>query len=162
MFYTKTNIKVDLDRLKKDYLLNKDSWTIVRNRFCLNNHTGVDDYVTNAGQKLIYTEYKYMNSEFKNTVWEETLKLLPVKISRARIMIMSPMSLLPIHRDVEPRWHLALFTDPSCVFYDFESSSGIHIPEDGYFYRIDTRRLHTTFNTTTNFDRVHLVINEYV
>ena len=162
MIYEKTNIKVDLESLKQDFLINQNIWNRTKNRICLNNHDGIDDYKENAGQRFIYTEYKYMNTAFKNTIWEETLNLIPNKIARARVMIMKYESVLNIHRDIECRWHLALFTDPACVFYDYESNTTFHIPADGYFYRIDTRRLHTTFNATSNFDRVHLVVNEYV
>jgi hypothetical protein len=158
----KINIKVDIKNLLKDFNENKDKWPIHKNRICLNNHNNVDDYVKNAGQRLIYTEFKYMNSIFKNTIWEETLKLLPIKISRARIMIMKPESLLVIHRDLEPRYHLALITDPACMFVDYDNKKTFHIPSDGYFYKVDTRQLHTFINPTHDVYRVHLVVNEHV
>lgn len=162
MIYEKTNVVANLKALQDDFLEKSNVWPKHKNRICLNNHDNVDDYVLNAGQRFIYTEFNYMNSIFLNTIWEETIKLLPCKISRARIMIMKPESVLSIHRDIEPRWHLALFTDPACLFYDHDSQTAFHIPADGYFYRIDTTRVHTAFNATANFYRIHLVINEYV
>jgi hypothetical protein len=162
MLVENTNIKVDLDSLRKDYLKNIDTWPKNKNRICLNNHDGVDDYVKNSGQRLIYTEFKYMNSLFKNTIWEDTLKLIPGKIGRARLMIMPHEKLLTMHRDIEARYHIALFTDPGCIAYDFESNTGFSIPSDGYIYRLDGRRLHTVFNSSNNFTRVHLVVCEYV
>lgn len=162
MTIEKTNIKVDIEQLRKDYLANKNIWPVHRNRICLNNHDNIDDYVKNASQRFIYTEYKYMNSIFKNTIWEDTLKMIPSKIARARIMLSQPETVLTLHRDIEPRWHLALFTDPACLYYDFQSNTAFHIPSDGHFYRIDTRVPHTIFNSTNAFTRVHLVVNEYV
>lgn len=162
MLVEKTNIKVDLDRLLTDYQQNHMLWQSHKNRICLNNHDGIDDYVKNAGQRMIYTEFKYMNTMFKNTIWEETLKLIPGKIGRARIMSMGPEKLLTMHRDIEARWHVALYTDPSCVAYELESNTSYHIPADGYLYRLNARKLHTVFNSSNNFTRVHLVVCEYV
>ena len=162
MLVTKTNIQVDLKGLQEDYIKNIDSWPKHKNRISINNHDGIDEYVKNNGQRLIYTEFNYMNTIFKDTIWEETLRLFPGKIGRARIMIMDHEKLLTKHRDLEARWHVALFTDPSCVIYDFESGMGKHIPADGYIYKLDGRRLHTAFNSSNNFQRVHLVVCEYV
>lgn len=162
MILQKTNIQVDLAGLRKSYLENINNWPIHKNRIAINNHDGVDEYVKNNGQRMIYTEFKYTNTAFKNTVWEETLNLIPGKLGRARIMLMPYEKMLPTHRDIEARWHVALFTDPACVFYDNETCTGHHIPSDGYLYRLDARRLHTVFNGTTNVQRVHLVVCEYV
>lgn len=162
MFIEKTNIQVNLAALQQSYLEHSHTWPIHKNRISLNNHDNKDEYIKNNGQRLIYTEFKYMNSIFKNTIWEETLKLFPGKIGRARIMILPHEKLLTIHRDIEARYHVALFTDPSCVTYDFETKIGFHIPADGYIYKLDGRRLHTVFNSSNNFNRVHLVVCEYV
>lgn len=162
MFLEKTDFKVDLEGLRADYLKNLELWPMHKNRIALNNHDGVDEYVKNNGQRLIYTEFKHMNSIFKNTIWEDTLKLFPGKIGRARLMILPHEKLLTVHRDYEVRWHIALFTDPSCVTYDFEDKVGYNIPDDGYIYRLDGRKLHTVFNCSNNFNRVHLVVCEYV
>ena len=162
MLLDKTNITVEIETLRKDYIDKHSSWEIYKNRICLNNHANIDDPVADAGQRMIYTEYKFMNNAFKDSIWEKTLKLLPGKIGRARIMLMGPEKLLSMHRDIENRWHLALFTDPACIFYDHEDNKAFHIPADGFFYKVNTRRLHTVFNSTNNFTRIHLVVCEYV
>lgn len=162
MLIEKTNIQANLSALREDYLKNHHAWPSHMNRVCINNHDGVDDYVKNSRQRLIYTEFKHTNSIFKNTIWEETLKIFPGKIGRARIMTLKNETLLTIHRDFSVRWHIALFTDPSCVTYDFEDKRGFFVPDDGYVYRLDGRRLHTVFNSSNNFQRVHLVVEEYV
>lgn len=157
----KTNVQVNIEELKKDFLKHFDQWPVVENRVCLNNYIDRDDYSKNASIRLIYAEHLYMNSIFKNTIWEETLMKLPGKIGRARIMIMNPGKGLDQHRDLEMRWHLALFTDPGCIAYDVESDTQYHIPADGYFYKLDARKLHRVYNES-NIRRVHLVVSEYV
>jgi hypothetical protein len=158
----KTDITVDIQALRDDYLQNYQSWPICENRICLNNYSDNDDYSKNASIRLIYTEYTHINSLFKNTIWEETLNLLPGKIGRARIMLMGPNCCLEQHRDLEVRWQLALFTDPACIAVDVNANTEYHIPSDGYFYRLDARKLHAVYNNTNHLMRVHLVVAEYV
>jgi len=162
MFLEKTNIQVNLKALREDYQKNINNWPVYKNRIALNNHDGIDEYEKNNGQRLIYTEFKHTNSIFKNTIWEETLKLIPGKIGRARLMILPSEKLLTLHRDIEARWHIALYTDPSCVTYDYENKQGHYIPADGFIYKLDGRQMHTVFNCSNNFNRVHLVVCEYV
>lgn len=162
MLVEKTDIQVDLEALRQDYLTNHSKWPINGNRVSINNHNGVDEYVRNNGQRLIYTEFKHTNSIFKNTIWERALTLFPGKIGRARIMSLKNETLLTLHRDLSARWHVALFTDPSCIVYDFADNRGYHIPDDGYIYKLDGRRMHTVFNSSNNFTRIHLVVEEYV
>ena len=159
---TKTDIKVDLTSLIEDYEKNISKWPVYENRVCLNNLHNVDDYEKNSSLQLVYAEFPYMNSIFKNTIWEETLKRLPGKIGRARLMIMNPQGSLFRHRDLQARWQLALITDPNCTIYDFEEGTSYHIPADSYFYRLDARKPHAAFNKTDQLVRVSLVVEEYV
>jgi hypothetical protein len=158
----KTDIKVDIEALRYDFQKNISKWPVVQNRICLNNYKDEDDYEKNASIRLIYTEHPYMNSIFKNTIWEKTLNLIPGKIGRARLMIMEPGKSLRDHRDLEIRWHLALFTDKTCVMYDVEESLIHHVPSDGYFYKLDARKMHSVQNFSHDLTRVHLVVAEYV
>lgn len=161
-FFSRTDIQVDIQKITKDYLENKDSWPWSNNKVAINNHTGDDYDATDNRYKLVYTEYKYTNLIFKNTIWEETIKKLPIKMGRARLQIMKPDSLLTLHRDFEQRYHLAIITDPGCLFLDAEENKTYHVPADGYFYKIDTTKLHTAFNASNNCNRLHLVVSEYV
>lgn len=158
----KTNIQVDIQALIADYYKNINHWPVHENRICLNNHSGIDDYDKNASSRLIYTEYRYTNTIFKNSIWEETLKLIPSKLGRARIMLMNPQTSLSRHRDLETRWQLALITDPRCTVHDFDEDKSYHIPSDGYFYKLDARKPHAAYNNTDDLVRVNLVVAEYV
>lgn len=159
---TKTDLQVDLQALIEDYYKNFNSWPVSENRVCLNNMDNADDYEKNASLRLVYAEFPYMNSIFKNTIWEDTLRLLPGKIGRARLMIMNPKGSLFKHRDLQARWQLALFTDPNCTIYDFNNDKSYHIPADGYFYKLDARSPHAAYNKTDALIRVSLVVEEYV
>jgi len=161
-FFSRTDIKVDIVKLTKNYLENKDKWEWANNKVAINNHNGSDFDPTDTRYKLIYSEYKYINKVFQDTIWEEIINRLPIKKGRARLQIMKPDSLLTLHRDFEKRYHLAIITDPACLFLDAEENQTYHVPADGYFYKIDTTKLHTAFNASNNCDRLHLVVSEYV
>ena len=160
-FFSRTDIKVDLNRITNDYLDNKDTWPWSHNKVAINNHTGSPDE-TDTKYKLVYTEYKFINPIFKNSIWEETINQLPIKKGRARLQIMKPFSILTAHRDFEQRYHLAIKTDPACLFVDVNENKTYHIPADGYFCKVNTMKLHTVFNASNNCDRLHLVVSEYV
>lgn len=163
-FVEKTNIKVDLETLRNDFLKNikHEKWKIINNRICINTIDGNDNSNFDSSHSLVYAPYEYMIPEFKGTIWEETLNLLPGKKCRARIMIMDSFKTLDLHRDFDRRWHIALFTDPACLMIDFDENKTYHIPSDGYVYDIDTTKLHIALNATNNITRVHLVVSQYV
>lgn len=161
-FLIKTDIKVDVDILREDFLKNFKNWKNINNRICINSYSEKDSREDDAGQRLTYAPYEYIYPEFKNTIWEEVINKLPGKKSRARIMIMSPFKILDLHRDFEKRWHIPIITDPGCMMLDYEANKTYHLPADGYVYDVDTTKLHTAFNITTNVNRVHLVVSQYV
>lgn len=158
MFFKKTDIKVDLKSLLDSYTSNYYSET--SRRISINSRTDSYDPADLCAQ-LVYAEYPIILPEFKDTIWEETLNLLPGKKSRARIHTIAPFSLLESHRDFEKRYHVALITDPACKFVDMENDMLYHIPADGYVYEIDTRMMHTFINASNNCYRTHLVVCQY-
>lgn len=161
-FLIKTEIEVNMKGLKEDFIKNFDKWTVINNRICINSYSDGDHRKEDASQLLTYAPYEYIYPEFRNTIWEEVINQLPGKKSRARIMIMPPFKILDLHRDFEKRWHIPIITDPACMMLDYETAKSYHIPADGYVYDVDTTKLHTAFNPTTNINRVHLVVCQYV
>ena len=159
MFFKKTEIKVNLPKLLDHYNHNYSSQST--RRISINSRTESYDPADLCAQ-LVYTEYPIILPEFKGTVWEETLNLIPGKKSRARIHTVSPFSVLEAHRDFEKRYHVALVTDEACKIVDLENNMLYHIPADGYVYEIDTTVLHTFINTSNNCFRTHLVVCQYV
>ena len=161
-FFSRTEITVDIQNVLEEYNKHKDEWPWANNKVALNNHTGQEYDVTDTRYKLVYTEYKYINRIFKNTLWEQMIDQLPIKKGRARLQIMKPTSVLDLHRDFEQRYHLAIITDPACLFLDAEENKTYHIPADGFWYKVDTTKLHSALNASNNCDRLHLVVSEYV
>lgn len=157
MFLKKTNIQVNLPALLDDFYKKYSSNT---GRICINSRTDTFDPADLCAQ-LVYTEYSSILPEFKNTVWEETLTLIPGKKCRARIHTITPFSVLEAHRDFEKRYHIALVTDPACKFIDMEDDRTYHIPADGYVYEVDTTRIHTFVNASNNCNRTHIVVCQY-
>jgi hypothetical protein len=161
MFIQKTDIRVDLAALRKSIAEDSPKWDLRKGRICINSPDPAQEF-NSIGRELIYQEFKYVSTPFKNTVWEDTLNLIPGKKTRARIMMMPWHSVLSMHRDIERRYHIAINTDPACIFYNYEEQKGYHIPADGYLYLVDTKQIHTFMNCTKTLTRTHLVVGEYV
>lgn len=158
MFFKKTDIKINLDELLSNFIEKYQATTSTR--ICINSKSDTFDPADMCSQ-LVYTNYPEILPEFKNTIWEETLNLLPGLKSRARIHTLAPFSVLEAHRDFERRYHVALITDPACKFLNLEDDTMYHIPADGYVYEIDTTKLHTFVNASNNCFRTHLVVCKY-
>lgn len=89
---------------------------------------------------------------------------------RVRYMRLKPRSGLTVHRDDTVRYHFVLSTNPHSYFANnllnhATDSNPVpilgtfyHIPADGHWYRVDTRRTHWVYNGGTT-DRIHLVIS---
>lgn len=73
---------------------------------------------------------------------------------RSRIMRMTPRSCYSYHKDPSKRIHIPLITSEKCfmviddVVYRY--------PADGNYYLVDTTKMHTFVNTSTDV-RVHIV-----
>lgn len=158
MFFKKTDIQVNIEELINHFDSNYSK--MYSNRISINSRANSHNPADLCAQ-LVYTEYPEILPEFKNTIWEDTLKLIPGKKSRVRIHTVAPFSVLEAHRDFEKRYHVALHTDPACLFVDLENNITYHIPVDGYVYEVDTTKLHTFINASNNCYRTHLVVCQY-
>jgi hypothetical protein len=102
-------------------------------------------------------EFNVINEPFRNTIFEEILRSLPVPFGRTRLMCIPPQSCFPVHSDETIRYHLAVSSHPyAFIAYPFIEKV-YNIPEDGYLYRMDPRVPHTTVNCGP-IRRFHLVI----
>lgn len=80
---------------------------------------------------------------------------------RVRFMMSLPKRGLSMHRDTERRYHLALVTNPSAILSECFTDqphrcTGWHIPSDGHWHLVDTRREHFAYNGGWE-PRIHLV-----
>ncbi|HIG57776.1 MAG TPA: hypothetical protein EYQ21_00020 [Flavobacteriales bacterium] len=99
-------------------------------------------------------DYTLINDKFKGTIFEG----LVAPYVRSRLMWMSDHSTYSVHQDKSPRYHLAINTHEHAYFFWPESKKLLHIPADGYMYRVDTTLPHTFINCGPA--RTHLVCVE--
>lgn len=181
-FIEKIDFTANLDLMRKDLndlvaeigwprKLNHDGKTISSNQIGLNHRPGaLDQNIDNVGTLINQTLAREKDfTEFNKSIGEYTKNIIlslskkeNIPIGRVRYMRLEEKSGLTVHADSEIRYHLALYTNPNAFFgekiNDIEiSAKCYHIPSDGYFYKVDTRREHFVFNGSRE-DRIHLVI----
>lgn len=121
-----------------------------------------------------------VNSELDFNVWnldsnsyirQEIEKLQEkekISIGRVRIMKLLPKIGLSVHKDNEFRYHLVLKTNPSAYFAFNDTVSPLdtdvteigkfyHIPKDGFWYLVDTTKIHWVYNGGKEA-RLHIVV----
>ncbi len=139
------------------------------NQICLTHRPGAQDKLFDGiGSLYDYNQQKLMALESDFTEFNENLthtylyqiyKQFP-RIGRFRIMRIKPITCYSIHKDNNPRIHIALKTNPNAYFIFPEDNEVFQIPVDGYAYRVDTRRTHTYINGSRTEDRIHLVLDD--
>jgi hypothetical protein len=115
------------------------------------------DYDTNT-TKFSESDFPIFNEAFRNTTLHDLYNSLP-NIGRFRIMVMNGPRCYSFHRDVSQRYHVAIETNPDCLFIFPSFSAQFFIPADGMVYKMDTRKKHTFVNGS-RLRRIHLVFNE--
>lgn len=106
-------------------------------------------------------DYSIFVEELMGSYFYELYQTLPFKIGRMRLMGLDAKSCYTLHPDREYRYHIAITTNPQCfmLFYDKSINQAVHIPADGYVYKMDARIMHTALNASFK-ERVHLVMSE--
>ena len=102
----------------------------------------LDDVTENMFTEFIY-DMPYTNSILKEH-----------NVYRARLMKLKPRSNYTYHQDYTKRFHIPLITNDKCFFVIDEKV--IRYPADGNYYIIDTTKLHTAINASTE-DRIHII-----
>jgi hypothetical protein len=116
-------------------------------------------------------DFNVWNLDSNNYIRQEVEKLQEkekIIIGRVRIMKLLPKIGLSVHKDNEFRYHLVLKTNPSAYFAFNETisplDSGVtemgkfyHIPKDGFWYFVDTTKIHWVYNGGKE-DRIHIVV----
>jgi hypothetical protein len=100
-------------------------------------------------------QYTNLNPILQGTIFEDIIN--EYKLVRTRFMWLNSRSCYSMHRDMTPRIHIPLITNPACYFVLKPESGGIieHLPA-GKVYWIDTRTHHTFMNCSTE-SRLHLI-----
>jgi len=94
--------------------------------------------------------------EFKFTVIDKILSLLPTHIGEARIIRLKPGNCYTSHSDIDNRYHLNLSSNKSYLI-NLDNEEMFLLEKDGYWYDMDASPRHTA----TNFgqgDRLQLVV----
>nr|7V4F_A Chain A, Beta-hydroxylase [Streptomyces sp. MK730-62F2]7V4F_B Chain B, Beta-hydroxylase [Streptomyces sp. MK730-62F2]7V4M_B Chain B, Beta-hydroxylase [Streptomyces sp. MK730-62F2]7V4N_A Chain A, Beta-hydroxylase [Streptomyces sp. MK730-62F2]7V4N_B Chain B, Beta-hydroxylase [Streptomyces sp. MK730-62F2]ACQ63618.1 beta-hydroxylase [Streptomyces sp. MK730-62F2] len=102
------------------------------------------------------SDFTEVHGELRDTYLGEVFDRLPFKPIRTRIMALDPKYCYSVHRDLTPRYHLAVTTSEHARFVFIEHDKVLHIPADGDLYYVDTRQLHSAFNGGDDM-RIHIV-----
>ena len=106
---------------------------------------------------LVNPEYQYnnINPLLRGTIFEDIIN--EHKLVRTRFMWVNGMSCYSMHRDLSPRIHVPIITNPECYFVLKQGSEGLieHLPA-GKVYWTDTR-IHHTFMNCSREPRLHLI-----
>ena len=107
----------------------------------------LDDVTEDMFTEFIY-DMPYTNSILKKH-----------NVYRARLMKLKSRTNYTYHQDYTKRFHIPLITNDKCFFVIDEKI--IRYPADGNYYIVDTTKLHTAINASTE-DRIHIIgcINE--
>ena len=137
-----------------------------RRQTCLqrSNKSVVNPYTDGAGEhrdkkdRVIKnsSEFTILNEIYEGTVFANMIQ--DVNGQRARIMHMNDYTAYSVHKDMTPRYHLALITNPNAYFIFPTLNQIMHIPADGCLYEVNTTILHSFVNCGP--DRTHLVISK--
>lgn len=97
-----------------------------------------------------------IKSEFKNTVWDRLLGMLP-QHGEARLIKLPKKECYTAHADIDNRWHLPLVKGLSFLI-DLDSNI-MHSVDTGKWYYMNAGIIHSAVNFGGE-DRVQLVVRE--
>lgn len=137
-----TPYSVSIDTLEKI-----DPNQLVNFRESINEPTG----------NFFYDPWK-IKEDYRGTVWEELLNVLPNDIGEARIIVLESETCYTKHSDIDDRYHLNLQGDEGYLI-DLENQIMHHLKKDGVWYDMNAGILHTA----TSFGqqrRIQLVVRK--
>jgi hypothetical protein len=177
MFLKKLELTADIEKMKSDleYVLTKSEWS-VENQIGLIYRKGAlnpwKDCVgslwdrENNKELVSEEEFTEINPDSPKYTMEVLRKLAAIegfKLGRIRYMRLLPKTGLSVHNDSSVRYHYVLETNDNSYIYHNSTNTGIiktlgyHIPNDGYFYKVNTKMEHYVYNGGTT-PRVHIVV----
>lgn len=109
---------------------------------------------TRPGVKL--SEWNHWRDESYNSGWLAELleSLAPREVGRIRIMRMKPRSCYSWHKDLSPRVHIPLITNPECFMVIRNESRHLY---KGAIWWTQTTQFHTFMNCSEKY-RYHLIL----
>jgi Aspartyl/Asparaginyl beta-hydroxylase len=110
------------------------------------------DAVGKTSPDTRWTTDVVLNDLFKGTVFESIIE--HYNLTRTRFMWIKPYCCYSMHRDLSPRFHIPLITNPDCYFV-FKEEGLTHM-EIGHAYWVDTTKEHSFMNCSKEW-RLHLL-----
>jgi hypothetical protein len=158
----RTNFNVDLQRLIDEAIkLTWDEETRTTKSQVSIQNGGMLDWDEGTGSRpgQAETQWDKLHPSLVGSWWEtDFFPGLPWKVYRTRIMTMEGRRCYSIHKDDNPRLHIALKTTNQAKFIFTQPAEIIHIPADGHVWWVDTRNEHTAINGSLE-PRVHLLMS---
>lgn len=132
---------------------------------CPEYSTDYDFYGTGKIYDAVHKKYTIPQSDFKifnprlrGGYLEQVWKTFPYKVGRVRIMMLTKKHSYSLHRDAEPRFHIAVHTKPDCYLIYKDHPKWYHVPADGYLYRVESDHPHSAMNCSDEL-RTHIVFD---
>lgn len=182
MTVEKTSMHVDLETMRFELKqitdvigwpkkLDEHGKTLSSNQIGLNHRpNATDQNLDNVGslvnqtiaKETDFTEYNKLIGNYTRHVVEQLATNEKFKLGRIRYSLLPEKTGLTVHKDMEIRYHLALYTNSNCFFgfktdHEHIVADCYHIPANGYFYKVDTTREHFVYNGSRE-SRIHLLI----
>lgn len=160
--FERTPFKVDIARLINE--AHKLAWDeetgLYKSQVSIQNGGG-EDWNEGTGSRPGESEKQWdkVHPSLVGTWWDtDFFPSLPWKVYRTRIMTMEGRKCYSIHKDDNPRLHVALKTTGQARFIFTKPAEIIHIPVDGHIWWVDTRHEHTAINGSIE-PRIHLLMS---
>jgi hypothetical protein len=156
---------IDIDRLVNQYFMieEKIQWAEMppKGKQAGLQYSEIEDNLWEAGTGTLTGlvnpehQYKNLNPLLRGTIFEDIIN--EYKLVRTRFMWVNGMSCYSMHRDLSPRIHVPIITNPECFFVLKTGTEGLieHLPA-GKVYWTDTRMQHTFMNCSSE-PRLHLI-----
>jgi len=122
----------------------------------IKNENGKEElYVPKRSNRLKETDFKFLCTVFKNTLFETIYLELQkyYELGRIRIMKSKPKTCLSWHYDTSKRLHYPIKTQEGCLMVIEDKAYKL---EQHTWYETDTTKFHTAFNGSRE-ERIHLV-----
>jgi hypothetical protein len=142
---TRTEYKIDVpkDKIEEElYKLPRDDF-----RFTLNYPLGDPFY-----------DAWVLKDNYRNSVWESLLNVLPPIIGEARIIVLENGQCYQSHGDIDNRYHLNL-TGSDSYAVNLETNTIFEMINDGYWWNFDAGLRHSAANFGRDF-RAQLVVRK--
>lgn len=97
--------------------------------------------------------------EFKNTIWEELLNILPENIGEARLISLKYGTAYQSHSDIDDRYHLNIAGDNCSFLINIDTETMHPTFNDGCWYELNAGPRHSAVNFGYEV-RVQLVVRK--